>query len=101
MRIWTRRGLMFASASSGVQGFTAENDPGGEQQQRRIDGSIQTGQRTVHPGHSAMIVNQKIANVIPFEMRNEEIDRVNHGAQRFGLLQRYLVEVPAQQQNSD
>src|SRR2546430_9512197 len=89
------RGRDMASGESQVQSLAAEQQPGGNQQDGRIHGSIEGRQRAGAPRNQALLEEHQLPNVIPLQMRNQKIERVNDGSQRLGLPKSYLVEMPS------
>ena len=48
-----------------------------------------------------LVVDDEVAHVVPFEVRDEEVEGVDHGAERLGLLEGDLVQVPAQEEDAE
>src|SRR6266566_5240792 len=86
--------------SSQVQGFAAKYEPGGKKEQGRVHSRVGKCQDTVEPGDRIMIVDDQVAHIEPFEVRNQKIDCIDDGARRLRHLQRHLIEMSAKQKDT-
>src|SRR4051794_27159030 len=84
-----------------VQRFAAETEPGGDEKEGGVGRAVEAGERAIAPRHEAFVVHDEVADIIPFEVRDDEIDGGEKGANWFALLHGDLVQVAAQAPDAD
>ena len=82
------------------QTLSAEDQPGQQQKQSGVSHRVERGQSAIQPVHQPPVVDHPFAHVKQFQMRNDEVNRVNDAAQRFGIMQRDGVQMAPQKQNA-
>src|SRR6266487_4721840 len=90
------RKSLFAS----IERFTAERYAGAQQEEACINKSVAESGEPDKPFDGTEVVDDEIADVEKFEVRNGEVDRIDNGLRRFAQLQSDFAEMPAKEKDS-
>src|SRR5258706_5980369 len=88
-------------AFSHVQRLAAEYHPGCPQQRAGISGRIKRRQHAIAPANPRVTVGNEVTDVVPLQVGYKEVDYIDDRAERFRTLQRHLVQMASQKQDSN
>src|ERR1022692_584538 len=82
-----------------IHAFAAEYQTGRDEKKRAISGGVSRGLETHKPADGRPVVNDEIAQIEKFQVRDGEKQRLQKSARRFADLHRHFVEMPAEHEN--